>query len=136
VGWAGQIARAEWSAGAATRERSMQANVDQSTNTGSDRIKDAPAVVIDLLHMVAAEGGHRASIHAIVPPPNGTQGPCALRPATLAATGRPMASQTRRLLEDRRPDVVALAAPNVLSCLPDHRQPVRRTSSAGWDRKL
>jgi hypothetical protein len=81
------------------RERRMQANVAQSTKTGPHRIEKAPPAVTDLSDTAPAEGGHRAPIHAVVPPPDGTQGSCALHPAPPAATDRPMASQTRRLIE-------------------------------------
>jgi Na+-driven multidrug efflux pump len=91
----------------------MQANIEPSTNTEPQRIEEAPPVVADLSATAPAAGGHRVPIHAVVPPFDGTQGRCALRPAPLAATDRPMASHTRHLLEGPiAPTLLRLAAPN------------------------
>lgn len=89
--------------------------------------------MIDLSETASAAGGHRAPIHGIVPPSHGTQGPCALRPATLAATNRPIASQTRRLLEGPiAPTLLRFAAPNVAVMLAQAAVNTGEAYFVGW----
>ena len=72
-------------------------------------------------------------VHAVVPRPDGTQGSCALHPAPPAATDRPMASQTRRLLEGPiAPTLLRLAAPNIAVMLAQATVNTGEAYFVGW----
>ncbi|HEX9869372.1 MAG TPA: MATE family efflux transporter [Candidatus Tectomicrobia bacterium] len=111
----------------------MQANVEPPTNTGPHGIEEAPPAVTDLSDTAPAAGGHRAPIHAVVPLLDGTQGPCALYPAPPAATNRPTASHTRRLLEGPiAPTLLRLAAPNIAVMLAQAAVTTGEAYFVGW----